>query len=206
MLKRQRPASPKPSSSNTPLLTDSSVLELPNAKRRRTFPPVLDGKLRGWATAPNEAGADPEGYQDEEYFDEEQDSRYLVPLREVDSPYKSANNLLHELHTLHKHRLLFAHHTSQSSRSHPYSTDNPYSTESYIDNIPESQSTYHDGNKDVSGRLHLQGLDRSQLGIQQEESQCVRTRYEDTNKLLGSLFLSRRRQLDGADGIPVADT
>jgi len=153
-------------------------LEIPDAKRRRTLPPVLDGKLRGWAI-PNEAGPNPdcEGYEDEEYLDEEkEDFQYLATSPHDDSPYKSANNLLHELHTLHKHRLLFE---PQSSRPQEQAMDSTHASQHYPGTFSEPRPTAFPDqyylNKDAS-------QDRPRAGSMQEESQCVRSRYEDTNK------------------------
>ncbi|KAF5368421.1 hypothetical protein D9758_002374 [Tetrapyrgos nigripes] len=179
MLKRQRPASPPLSSSNVPLLTDSSNLEAPNAKRRRTLPPVLDGKLRGWTTPSEPIDDGDDGYEDEDEDDgilHQQD--HSTTFQYDHSPYKSTNNLLHELHTLNKHRLLFAppqepFHDPQSHMDVPQISYYPGST--------SFQSQYT--SKRVSDiPAAFESTEPAPQQKEMKESQSVRTRYEDTNR------------------------
>ncbi|KAF9229666.1 hypothetical protein BS17DRAFT_33093 [Gyrodon lividus] len=125
MLKRQRPATPPPSSldDSPPCFPDRSIRPLPQrnvdptlcneprSKRQRVQPPVLDGALRGWL-ASNPTGPyvdESDGEEDWVEDGEGQQSGGLssLPLAVTDQ-YKHANSLLHELHTLHQHRFLFA--------------------------------------------------------------------------------------------------
>ncbi|KAF9243794.1 hypothetical protein BU15DRAFT_71916 [Melanogaster broomeanus] len=127
MLKRQRPATPPPSSldnfpscfPDTPLRplphrnADPTLANEPRAKRRRIQPPVLDGALRGWL-ASNPSGPyreESDGEDSVEGVDDaseghESGAPLSLSLSATDQ-YKHANTLLHELHTLHQHRLLF---------------------------------------------------------------------------------------------------
>ncbi|KAH7880462.1 uncharacterized protein C8R40DRAFT_255328 [Lentinula edodes] len=112
MLKRQRAPSPPPSSSsNVPLIFDSTPVEnARSTKRRRTQPPVLDGQMRGWGTPQDvlyETSDREEDDGEENLVDDDQ--LYSAPDisggANPNSPYKSANGFLHELHTLQRHRL-----------------------------------------------------------------------------------------------------
>jgi len=209
MLKRQRPATPPPSSLDDypfdslirpPPTIDSSQ---PRSKRQRTRPPPLDGALRGWL----ESGPSPHGDSDgEEDWTEDAGDAVTSSLPPSTTPdqYKDTNSLLHELHVLNQHRLLFVHSPRDRSLNparHNH-TQGPLVQEGctlpYRTAFPqpklESQSCF-------IGSQAKKGL--------VEEVECVRQRYEDANRLLGSLFLSRRREVESnppltphSDGYP----
>ncbi|KAG6334922.1 hypothetical protein ID866_4164 [Astraeus odoratus] len=122
--------------------------------------------------------------------------------------YRRTNNLLHELHVLHQHRLMFSPSESQcrassgvsppSMHRHPYSRGNaevplvlPQSSH-MKPSIPQSSQ------RPSRPPHHIpEGQQCSdQAGL--HEAQSVWERYEGANRLLGSLFLSRRRELQVA--------
>lgn len=108
MLKRQRPSSPFPSSSDAPIACDPyNDLHLPpTTKRQRIAPPSLDGPSRGWGmshTAETSPNAN-DGEDDSEY-DEEDDEISCASNSEahlIREKYKSTNTMLSELH---RHRI-----------------------------------------------------------------------------------------------------
>ncbi|OJA09110.1 hypothetical protein AZE42_02575 [Rhizopogon vesiculosus] len=137
MLKRQRPPTPPPSLDETPSLTlfpNRPIRPLPHceahpelfsrecrAKKRRIHPPVLDGAQRGWAKPLDSSMPltnDSDG--EEDWIDGEDDAAaaYAYP-RGATSPdhtdYKRTNSMLHEVHTLHQHRLIFSQPSSEPS-------------------------------------------------------------------------------------------
>jgi len=210
MLKRQRPVSPPPSS-DVPLIAIDISHQNHEAKRRRTLAPVLDGEKRGWGISHLES------YDDEEQVEElQQDLEQNIIEDEGQSHdsgmYKSANSFLHDLHALYQHRLTF----SSSSTSTP-SSSNPTSQQRQPSSsplrTPSSQPSYDNtpmksNLPPISELSSISSFDQD-LNTQKEECdvgdgmtsyevQRVKERYEDTNRLLGSLVLSRRRELQGA--------
>lgn len=184
MLKRQRPSSPPPSISNIPFVDDSSH----DFKRRRIFPPILDGPSRGWGMSQEEDIYE----EDAGTSDEERENTSSSSNPDV-AEYKSANTALRELHTLNQHRLTFASSSRNAARSCTHFID-PCS---YSHPICLSKSHL----PPISDRLRAQAetkvsLSHEPLPSNSDESRIVMQRYEDTNRLLGSLFLSRRRQLN----------
>lgn len=188
MLKRQRPSSPPPSISDIPLVDDSSH----DFKRRRILPPILDGPSRGWGTSQEEDIYE----EDADISDEEREHTSSSSSSNPDVvEYRSANTVLRELHTLNQHRLTqaFASPPRNAARSSTHFID-PYP---YSHPICLSKSHL----PLISDRLRAQAetkisLPYEPLPSNSDESRIVMQRYEDTNRLLGSLFLSRRRQLD----------
>ncbi|KAJ6509302.1 hypothetical protein C8R47DRAFT_17559 [Mycena vitilis] len=185
MLKRHRPVSPPPPGPSIPLVSDT----LPDShrresKRRRILPPSLDGQARRSSFGIDED----DGEEDDDEMDGRTPSGSRAPGSNVhNAEYESANTFLHDLHALHRHRLIFA------SPSPPFQPEissplrfqhKPYLPPSLPDypRIPDKQ--------DASG---MRDFGR---GLPFEEVQSVKERYEDTNRLLGSLFLTRRKQLD----------
>ncbi|KAH7908263.1 hypothetical protein BJ138DRAFT_378652 [Hygrophoropsis aurantiaca] len=253
MLKRQRPVSPPPSSldSEYPItfpdrpirpLPEREVSEPgsfsqhPRSKRRRVHAPVLDGPSRGWlptgvnSTAfPNQDSDGEEDWVDE--GDDESSSAQLAASPEEMAMYKQTNSILHEVHALHQHRMMFVNPGLHlQAISPPYPNLSSASMESqqtyYSQQLPSHAQSFgypvsvtdHSGGKSPFPReqdhpipyVVSVGQDRQSMSSWQslsnqgsltvkpeiDEVQIVRERYEDTNKLLGSLFLSRRRALE----------
>jgi len=173
--------------------------------------PVLDGEKRGWGVPI------PEVYEDE--YDEEEEEieegqeqpgvggraeGLAVEGKWRDSGmYKSTNSFLHDLHASHQHRLI------ASSSSTP-SSPNPLSQQQRQQQQQSSLSS--SSLRSSSKRLHVPSFDHNltaQRGLDGHaventmplgEERMVKERYEDTNRLLGSLVLSRRRELQGSSG------
>jgi len=120
--------------------------------------------------------------------------------------YKAVNSLLHNLHAEHQFRRVL----SSSSSSIPFTADDgriyPHATSMQTSgkDVPMSLShppppPFPDGRASFAKDSHLE----TRASLQPEnhmvldEGQRVKVRYEDTNKLLRSLFLNRRRELSG---------
>ncbi|KAK0198624.1 hypothetical protein F5146DRAFT_1020437 [Armillaria mellea] len=173
MLKRQRAASPRVSAmSNVHLVADDS----PRQKRRRILPPALDGHLRGRIWENDED----DGEEDYESTDEEGQDRGEGSLE-----YKAANSMLYELHALNRHRQIFA---TTSNQHWPYGF--PGTPPEKGSSIASTPHLHH--NEAKSGAQQSSGS--GNLSV--DELQKVTQRYEETNKRLGVLFLSRRKELE----------
>ncbi|KDQ30564.1 hypothetical protein PLEOSDRAFT_1101552 [Pleurotus ostreatus PC15] len=197
MLKRQRPSSPFPSSSDSPIACDPyNDLQLPPAtKRQRIAPPSLDGPSRGWGgshTTQTSDNAD-DGEEDLEYEDDhdamcDASSTEAHLIREK---YKSTNTMLSELHIQHQHRILFAP-SALPTRSTPLAS----ASEGKRINAPISSSSlpgHSSGPNRVDHSLRI--ATKSEGNKAPLEDQDVAEKYKQTNKLLGDLVLSRRRQI-----------
>jgi len=213
MLKRQRPVSPPPSS-DVPLIAIDISHQNHEAKRRRILAPVLDGEKRGWGIPHQESYDDDDDETELQEYPERTDVENEAQSQDS-GMYKSTNTFLHDLHALHQHRLIF----SGSSTSTPSSSNlssqqrqasssplrtpsSQYSQSSY-DNTPTKFNL-----PPISERSSISSFDDQDLNTEKDgcdvgdgmtlcEVQRVKERYEDTNRLLGSLVLSRRRELQG---------
>lgn len=172
-----------------------------DSKRRRTVAPVLDGQSRGWDMRGSEGDEEDEEVMsqiDEQEEDEGGNDKWQAIAGEE---YKSTNGLLRELHVLqqNKHTLSSSSPSPSTSPSlHTISQSNPTSPQyrglnatpakSFLPPLSEGPRT------DLSHEYDHQGpADESvpDLGVQAviNEVQCVRERYEDTNKLVGKSLL-----------------
>ncbi|KAF8832560.1 hypothetical protein HHX47_DHR1001335 [Lentinula edodes] len=211
MLKRQRAPSPPPSSSsNVPLIFDSTPVEnARSTKRRRTQPPVLDGQMRGWGTPQDvlyETSDREEDDGEEDLVDDDQ--LYSAPDisggANPNSPYKSANGFLHELHTLQRHRLLYSSNISPQSPSsnNLVSHSFPQQVHAYNPHLyPPGKGLSHPISPPTSGHAQSQQGMHALLPYatdsgKQHELTSVKGHYEEKNRLLGSVVLSRRRELE----------
>ncbi|KAJ7169651.1 hypothetical protein C8R46DRAFT_1089514 [Mycena filopes] len=180
MLKR-RAISPPPGST-VPLVSDPHPRE---SKRRRILPPSLDGQSRRSMVHADEDDGEVDDDEDV-HFSNGRNQFGPDPSTSAahNTEYESANTFLHDLHALHRHRLIFS-----SSFPQPEFAATPHTQDkSYLAPIPDFGRT--SDKQDPSGVLGFG------CGPSIEEVQSVKERYEDTNKLLGSLFLTRRKQLD----------
>ncbi|KAI6045131.1 hypothetical protein EDC04DRAFT_2889320 [Pisolithus marmoratus] len=225
MLKRQRPATPPPSSLDFPTYFFpakplpnpdlASSISDPCGKRRRLERPENE-MLKGWALPSS-------GISREEHGDDEEDverSSHGDGAEELydgvsnqsnssrgDRVYKQTNSILHEVHVLNQHRLIFS---PSEHLSRSYSEIPPHS----IHNHPNSQGTAEFGcglpqsahgkspmpsnSSQLAHRMRAGQSCSANVAADQadvHEAQAVWERYGGTNKLLGSLFLSRRREL-----------
>ncbi|KAF9073741.1 hypothetical protein BDP27DRAFT_1318077 [Rhodocollybia butyracea] len=182
MLKR-RASSPPPSSlSNIPIISDTTPFEkLRDSKRRRVDPPVLDGQMRGWGT-PRDVLYQSFGDEDDGEEDIIDDDNDVPRNTSPDSTYKSTNDFLHELHALQRHRLLFS-----SNQGHSDKTSHDY-----------GYPLHQPGKGMPDAPLHQrEHYDTMPLASEEKrhEFDSVREHYEEMNRLLGSVVLSRRREL-----------
>ena len=177
--------------------------------------------MRGWAPdIPNISSPllpqDSDG--EEPWTDDDESQR--APDQPVDSSeYKETNNMLHEIHALNQHRLLFVNppptpgpstyaspalnslpyqlaHTSE--QSHPYAPLAAHKLNNFS-HLPVHP--IHPPRFEMESHLQV-GAQHPPQQDDRQEVQWVRERYEDANRLLGSLFLSRRRELFPADEGP----
>ncbi|KAJ3815034.1 hypothetical protein EV368DRAFT_79878 [Lentinula lateritia] len=197
MLKRQRVPSPPPSSSsNIPLISDSTPVEnARSTKRRRTQPPVLDGQMRGWGTPQDvlyEASDREEDDGEEDLVGDDPSYPALGTSgsANLNSPYTAANGFLHELHTLQRHRLLYSFNTSPQLPSSNHLVSHSYPQQVHAHNphtYPPSKGLFPPISPPTSG--HAQ----SQQGIhaflpcasypgKQHELTSVKGHYEEKNR------------------------
>lgn len=230
MLKRQRPATPPPSSLDLPTyLSDRLVKPLANPdlassmsepcdKRRRLQRPD-HGRLRGWTPSSSdilheEHGDGEEDVERSSHGDGTEELYDGIPNQSTSRGgrgYKQTNSILHEVHVLNQHRLIF----SPSERpSHSYAPEilphsahirpNPQGTTEFGCGLPQSAHS-----KSPMASNSFQPVHRIRAGqscsanvaddqADMHEAQAVWERYGCTNKFLGSLFLSRRRELQEA--------
>jgi len=156
----------------------------------------------------------------EDWIDGEDDAAaaYAYPRGATSSDhtdYKQTNSILHEVHALHQHRLIFSQPSSEPF-SHLGFSAPPLSTATHLplqsSHGLDSPSSFSSDGKvsipecPVPG--HYSHLAHVALALNNSaaytpldfhEVKSVRERYEDTNKLLGSLFLLRRRELQGGN-------
>lgn len=194
MLKRQRPATPPPSSLGDPpsFFPDGPIRSphiadshQPRSKRQRIRAPPLDGALRGWLESES---ANPHGESDGEE-DRIEDVCDALPPTTTPDQYKDANILLHELHVLNQHRLLFVHPPrdrclNATSRTHIQDLlpgERPPASTDAAPHHPAPSYPAHD-------RLASQSrcFESAEKGLV-EEVQCVRQHYEDANRYDDSL-------------------
>lgn len=239
MLKRQRPPTPPPSLDEIPSLApfpDRPIRPIPHretppdmfshesrAKRRRIHPPVLDGAQRGWYKPPTSSVPLADNSDGEEdWIDDEDDAATSHLTASPDYiDYKRTNTMLHEVHALHQHRLMFFQPNSQPP-SHLYLPPHaglsapppPMATHPHI--LHSAHGLRHPSSFSSNGKSYIPTLPECPLPeiysrlphaaeaptesaahtpLDFHEVKSVRERYEDANKLLGSLFLSRRREL-----------
>ncbi|KAF9036453.1 hypothetical protein BDZ89DRAFT_1061757 [Hymenopellis radicata] len=188
MLKRQRQPSPPPSSS-VPFISD----DIPSSKRPRILPPVLDGQARGrvWDDADDDGEEDVHDLSGENQWPE-------VPQTSFSSEYKSANSVLHDLHALNRHRMIFS--NPNFNANDPYGCSSTYTapqSKAVMSPIllPHYQAPALDQKSSQTYLDYPSPNDASSSATIHNEEQKVKERYEDSNKLLRSVFLSRRREL-----------
>ncbi|KAJ3759581.1 hypothetical protein EV360DRAFT_81967 [Lentinula raphanica] len=208
MLKRRRASSPPPSSSSSvPLIVDPTPMgHTQNTKRRRVQPPVLDGQMRGWGTSQDMLYDTPQNDDDdgeEDIIEEDESPHALVTSHSTDlnSPYKSANGFLYELHALQRHRHVFSANSPIQPPSFSNSAHDPsHRHHAWIDHdhpsekrpsSPISIPSYNTSNQQDD---HMSALDVTHG--KRYELDLVRGRYEEGNRFLGSVVQLRRRELE----------
>jgi len=165
-----------------------------DSKRRRTAAPSLDGMSRGWeppsppATQSSSSSfkysterGDEDNESDWDTENDESHSSRSEDWKHDVSEYGYANTLLHTLHAQSRLRVqpIFYHYHQPGQLPSP--------SPSVAENEFVSQ-----------GRTNTDIVESPDV-----ECQLVKERYEERNKLLGSLFLSRRRDLHDSNSIPL---
>ncbi|KAF8587333.1 hypothetical protein K439DRAFT_840090 [Ramaria rubella] len=220
MLKRPRAPSPSPTRAvpSSPPLLDKNT-HIPFSKRRRTIGPIIDSNERR-----DHATVD-DGEDDYEDAGEEENVDTSIPNGKVYEHVNHILHSLHAEHqhrarTAQPHSASYLppsnslspsfllHRDSHCSRPSPLSSPSKYAQEFQIHSPHNSvaQSLGHMGSRngeelspDSSSCVQIPAtpskLDYFETDLQDGERIRVTQRYEDTNKLLGSLVLSRRRTL-----------
>ncbi|KZW01931.1 hypothetical protein EXIGLDRAFT_760165 [Exidia glandulosa HHB12029] len=211
MLKRRREQSPGASGSSSdayldpfsnnlyatgsPLASEDpderAIAPFPRAKRRRTAAPVLDGSQRGWNPQPV---APPEDDGEEDWVDDAENHSHDQATRNDAADYHSVNSLLHDLH--------------QHRRPAPSQSVQPPQPRwsippGYVPAAPVAPKTASLAAAHYRPRTPEPATAAFKLGPVATSSvperdltaemECVRNRYEETNRLLRELALSRRR-------------
>jgi len=117
MLKRQRASSPFAQSPSIPQdITSEGILDVSDLKRRRVAQPSFDG----WDTHPCNSKSTAEDCREEESVEERRHGRSQEKIAQSDcnTEYAEVNNVLKEMHILHKHRQMFASLLPNNSQSH----------------------------------------------------------------------------------------
>ncbi|KDQ63864.1 hypothetical protein JAAARDRAFT_189390 [Jaapia argillacea MUCL 33604] len=209
MLKRQRPATPPPAPEAPELVPGLSVLEIYHrgSKRRRTSAPSLDGPSRGWGGSIDDFDDDcDDDGEDERYGFQETGAgsgQHLNHWQEVAGVYRNTNSVLHDLHTEHQHRIMFLSPPSspqvpnrQPLQPYPHQTPpaRPLHPQKVYIPLPQESRQYSGASPSKSNLVSPSPTSVQTFGL--DETQLVKERYEDANRLLRSLFLGRRRELD----------
>lgn len=230
MLKRQRPATPPPSSLDLPTyFSDRLVRPLAHpdlasstsepCDKRRRLQRLDHGTLRDLAPSSSDISHEEHGDGEEDaersrHSDETEELNDGVSHQSTfrgDREYKQTNGILHEVHVLNQHRLIFSP-SERPSQSHaheilPYSDHvrpNPQETTEFGCGLPQSahskspvaSNSFQPAHRIRAGQSCSANVADDQADM--HEAQAVWERYGGTNKLLGSLFLSRRRELQEA--------
>ncbi|KZT36615.1 hypothetical protein SISSUDRAFT_1063542 [Sistotremastrum suecicum HHB10207 ss-3] len=189
--KRKRAASPIPS--NQPYFVPDESESERNTKKRRTTPPPLDGRLRGmWRRTEAQTNHDDDESDwsqdaDEQGVDERDGDLAAPTLQE----YQSVNSLLRDLHN------------QSHQRARTNDTMSKLAPQNTLPTTPSPSSSK------LAGLARVAGGRTPPLKHVVEDVEGVRVKewYEDTNRLLGDLFLTRRRVItDHSETDTVDDT
>ncbi|KAJ7225746.1 hypothetical protein GGX14DRAFT_422139 [Mycena pura] len=185
MLKRLRPASPPPAL-DIPFIPDV-IPDSHRRKRPRILPPSLNGEERHAMHDTNED--DGEEDDDEAEIIVNHNAPGVGPSGSTapSTEYQSANTFLHDLHALHRHRLIFSPPSLSPALQPGHSPAPRYPEKSCLPTTPDYPH--------LADKKDGTGLQDFRCELPPEEVQRVKERYEETNKLLGYLFLTRRKQL-----------
>lgn len=193
MLKRQRPATPPPSSLGDPpsFLPDGPARlsnpvdpSQPRSKRQRIQPPPLDGALRGWLES-EPTGPHCESDGEEDWIEDARDvaAKSSLPPSMAADAYRDTNSLLHELHVLNQHRLLNVHSPrDQRPIRHAHIQDPPAEGgPAAWPNRPACHSAASQLAQDRLASRNRYIWPMEEKGLV-EEVQCVRQRYGVANR------------------------
>ena len=119
----------------TQYTTRYHLLDVRNLKRRRVAQPSFDG----WNAHPSNSKPTAEDCREEESVEERRHGRSQEKIAQSDrnTEYAEVNNVLKEMHILHKHRQMFASLLPNNSQSHsPHSEHNKF----HLSHHPEHQT------------------------------------------------------------------
>ncbi|KAF8480961.1 hypothetical protein DFH94DRAFT_737073 [Russula ochroleuca] len=207
MLKRQRASSPLPltpvPATEVPLISSVPTSSEHGVKRRRMLAPPLDGQFRGWDILPTP----PEDEVDEDGIMGDDSPTPWATASEPSlggtGEYKAVNTLLHDLHAEQQHRRLM----SPSSHSSSSSSPGPFSSHGWPSSAPQEPpagklnfvpNPYPSSIQDAPlVEKYPQGLHASETKdrLYCADDVSAYDRYGETNRLLGLVFLERRRDL-----------
>lgn len=209
MLKRQLPVTPPPTLLGSPsyffdslakphLTHNPNLLDVPARKRRRVEQSVPDGTVGDHSCNPYHE----ESSGEEDWIDDANLGGHPPDPSSQSSPggneYMQTNSLLYELHVLNQHRLMFVNSDHRSAPLASLRTTNiPAST-------PDEKSLITEISKCPACPADMWTSEMSPATTA-HEAQSVWERYEGTNRFLGSLFLSRRRELQTSFSPSVTD-
>ncbi|KAI0639195.1 hypothetical protein C8Q77DRAFT_1080040 [Trametes polyzona] len=206
MLKRQR---------STPSFVPDAPCVLPPAdlaidafervaKRRRQIAPLPN------RSTPNDANLwrfdDTDGEEDvegDEHAADRPEASEQAQRMEQAGEYRNVNTLLHDLHAEQRHRILFssplppshfpsAHHGSHFEHQHHPSVPSDKITPALSESPPHAHHEPHRHTPSFTISIPT----KVTSVVDHVEVRRVTQRYEDTNRLLRSLFLSRRGHPD----------
>ncbi|GBE78148.1 hypothetical protein SCP_0110310 [Sparassis crispa] len=199
MLKRQRAPSPLP---DFPQVSHEVALDVHErvVKRRRHLAPPSNGP-RGSAINGGEEEEDDE--DDQTWLLDEgrpEYSRGISRWQEEAGLYKAANTLLHDLHAEQRHRMTFSSSSSSTTPLAAHEAHSPLDNGAHMSwlSYPTKDpcSPIHGAPSQIHQEHPKHVFFDDAIPPAEAEGQSVTQRYEDTNRYLGSLFLSRRRLLD----------
>ncbi|CCM02206.1 uncharacterized protein FIBRA_04286 [Fibroporia radiculosa] len=159
------------------------------SKRRRHFSPPP--AVNVWAGSAHSS--------DDESIDRDEEmvrARHMKPERRWQKDagqYKDANAFLHDLHVEQRHRILLSSSTPYASQSQVFQSQrHPYPSKTIRDHTPISfSSTQHSRHMNFP-RASASFVPEAPGAETEAETRDVMQRYEDTNRALGSIVLSRR--------------
>ncbi|KAK7694439.1 hypothetical protein QCA50_001625 [Cerrena zonata] len=186
MSKRQRPSSPIPVPPETRVEDESSEAYEPSSKRRRYFAPAASGDHQSPPAGEEYDSEDSEAR--EGYTDAGGRRGYSAGRREWQAKagvYKDANSLLHDLHAEQRHRILF----STPSMASPGAISTPHLYTYPIS--PNFESKLGPSAPTMPAYNAVQ--------TEMMEAATVTHQYENSNRLLKSLFLNRRQGHPNSD-------
>ncbi|KAH9890907.1 hypothetical protein C8Q73DRAFT_792357 [Cubamyces lactineus] len=115
--------------------------------------------------------------------------------------YRNVNSLLHDLHAEQRHRMLFSTSLPPSHLPMLHHAEHTYAVAASADKTVPALSrnglpSAQDEGRKAPSSFTISIPSKDTAMVDHVEVQRVTERYEDTNRYLGSVFLSRRRQFD----------
>ncbi|KZT74819.1 hypothetical protein DAEQUDRAFT_760828 [Daedalea quercina L-15889] len=166
------------------------------AKRARHFAPLRRSYVRKKSII---VGHDSDGEENQEDEGRSEYTRGQTKWQEDAGLYKNANTLLHDLHAEQRHRQLFAatpSYTTSSQRDLYHPTFSHATSSMNLKHWTQSMVMPHPERDPPLSSPMYHSSSHAHPSVDHVEAQIVSSQYEDTNRFLRNLFLSRRRRLD----------